>query len=160
MRQDLAAQLAEQPPAARLGAQIAFPQAHDIGTLLDADEAQNTRFSLAADDEPAIQRPVIERVAAAFPPHARAGEEIAHVGKERGLAICRAHLGEFITGEAAHDDCPSISASVSMSWRAKPKDSERAMSCLSSDKATRRQEGCALRFSSSGTPASGQEASG
>lgn len=30
MRQNLAAQLAEQPPAARLGAQIAFAQAHDI----------------------------------------------------------------------------------------------------------------------------------
>ncbi len=92
----MTAQFAEQPPTARLGAQIAFAQAHDVGTLLDADEAQNTRFPLAADDEPTIERPIIERVAAAFPPNARAGEEIAHLGKERGLAMGRAHLDEFI----------------------------------------------------------------
>lgn len=115
MFQNLAAQFTEQTPAARLGAQVAFAQAHDIGALLDADEAQNASLALAADDEPAVQRPIVERIASAFAPHAWASEEVAHMGKERRLAIGRAYLGEFVFCEGLHDDCPSISASVSMS---------------------------------------------
>lgn len=158
--QHLPTQLTKQTPAAGFCSQVAFAQAHNIGALLNADEAKNASLALATDDEPAVQRPIVERIAAAFAPHARTGEEVAHMGKERRLSISRAYLGEIVFCEGGHDDCPSINASVSMSWRAKPKDSERAMSCLSSDRATRRQEGWALRFSSFGIPASGQEASG
>ncbi len=160
MGQHLLAQCAEQAAPARLAAQVALADAHHVGLLLHADEAQHPRLPLALDDEPSVARPVVERVAAALAAHRGAGEEASHQGEERRLVLRRTQLQELAVLQTDHDALSSVNASESTSRRAKPNDSERAMSCLSSDMATRRQDGCALRFSRAGTPASGQFASG
>lgn len=158
--QYLLAQLAKQSSPACFGAHVAVTDAHRIRLVLDADEAQHPCLPLVPDDEPAMARPVVQRIAAALTAHRGAGEETAHLGEERGFVVIRAQLQELAILQLDHEVCSSLGTRVSTSRRAKPKDSERAMSCLSSDSATRLQDGCALRFSSAGTPASGHSASG
>lgn len=156
----LLAQYTEQTIPARFAAQVAIADTYAVGVLFDTDEAQNPCLSLAPHDEPAIKRPVIKRITTAVAPYRGAGEKTSHLGEERGFVIIRAHLRKLAVFRPDHDAGSSSGTRVSISRRAKPKDSERAISCLSRDIATRRQDGCALRFSSAGMPASGHAVSG
>ncbi len=160
MPEDLFAQGPEQPAPARFRAQVGIAQANHVGVLLQADEAQYPRVSLATEHEPAVVGTVAQRVAAAFAAHPGAGEETAHAGEEGGLVVERTPLQDLAVLRADHEGFSRPGTSLSISVWAKPKDSERAMSCLSRDSAIRRQDGCLRRFSRAGIPASGQMARG
>lgn len=131
-----------------------------MGLVFDADEAKHPFAALVSHDKPAITRPIVQGIAATLTTYRGAGEEAAHLSEKYGLVVVRAELRKFAIFQAGHEAPPSLGRSDSTSRWAKPKDSERAMSCLSSESATRRQDGCFLRFSNSGTPASGHCASG
>ena len=160
MPEDPLAQGAEQPATARFRTQVGIAQANHVGMLLQADEPQYPRVSLAAEHEPAVVGTVAQRVAAAFAAHPGAGEEAAHAGEEGGLVVERAPLQDLAVLRADHERFSRPGTSLSISAWEKPKDSERAMSCFSRDSAIRRQDGCLRRFSRAGIPASGQMARG
>jgi len=87
MIQDLLAQGAKQPALACVGAQVAVADAHGVGLVFDADEAQHARFGDVAHDEPAVAQPVAQGVAATVASHGRAGEKSPHLGEKCGLVV-------------------------------------------------------------------------
>lgn len=128
--------------------------------MLDAGKADHARIGLMDSDEPPMKRTIVEWVAAAFTAHMWAGKEAAEERKEACFVLHRADLGELVVGRSIHAFTLLQMPSAFMSRWDVLKDSDRAMSCLSSAMATLRQEGCALRFSSAGVPASGHTSRG
>lgn len=150
----------KQAASARLAAHVDVAQTHEVRLQFDADESEHAGVRAMARDEPAVARAVAERIAAAFAAHGGAREEASHVREERRFVVDRAPLKEFAVVQQDHECFSPCGVTVATSRREKPNDSERAMSCFSSDTAIRRHEGCARRFSSAGTPASGHVDSG
>ncbi len=102
MLQHPLAQDPEQPEAAGLRAQVGVAQAHAVGALFEADEAEDSRVAQAAKDEPAVVGAVAQRIATAFAPHLGAGEETAHAGEKRRFVVERPPLEDLAVPCADH----------------------------------------------------------